>query len=161
MNDVAEAAGELRNVVVRPRDAASLILLRGEGKDLEVLAGRRPPHVRFMPGVHVFPGGAIDPPDRVAWNLETGIETLGPKLAGKVHVWMGTIDTFRLEGATILMKQELEELGSDADILLVEGRDHMTLGSRHPELWPDGMLARIHREMFASYEKHSAATAPR
>jgi 8-oxo-dGTP pyrophosphatase MutT (NUDIX family) len=81
MNDVSEAPGNVRNPVVRPRDAASLILLRGEGEELEVLAGRRPLHVRFMPGVHVFPGGAIDPPDRIAWHLESGAETLGPKLA--------------------------------------------------------------------------------
>jgi 8-oxo-dGTP pyrophosphatase MutT (NUDIX family) len=67
--------------VVRPRDAASLILLRGEGQDLEVLAGRRPLHVKFMPGVHVFPGGAIDPPDRTAWSIETGSDALGPRLA--------------------------------------------------------------------------------
>src|SRR5689334_5355917 len=81
MNDVSEAPVGARNSVVRPRDAASLILLRGEGKELEVLAGRRPLHVRFMPGVHVFPGGAIDPPDRIAWNVESDIETLGTKLA--------------------------------------------------------------------------------
>lgn len=81
MNDVSEPVRAARKVVVRPRDAASLILLRGEGEDLEVLAGRRPMHVRFMPGVHVFPGGAIDPPDRLAWKLESGAEALGPKLA--------------------------------------------------------------------------------
>ena len=45
---------------VRARDAASLILLRGKGRDLELLAGRRPLSVRFMPGVYVFPGGAVD-----------------------------------------------------------------------------------------------------
>jgi len=81
MNDVSEAPTKMRQPVVRPRDAASLILLRGEGEELEVLAGRRPLHVRFMPGVHVFPGGAIDPPDRVSWNVESGSEWLGPKLA--------------------------------------------------------------------------------
>jgi len=81
MNDVSETPAKARHLVVRPRDAASLILLRGEGKELEVLAGRRPLHVRFMPGVHVFPGGAIDPPDRVSWNVESGSEGLGPKLA--------------------------------------------------------------------------------
>jgi 8-oxo-dGTP pyrophosphatase MutT (NUDIX family) len=70
-----------RNRVARPRDAASLILLRGEGKTLEVLARRRPLHVRFMPGVYVFPGGAIDPPDRMAWAIEGGTATLGPRLA--------------------------------------------------------------------------------
>jgi 8-oxo-dGTP pyrophosphatase MutT (NUDIX family) len=80
MNDASPAQVNLRNAVVRPRDAASLILLRGEGRALEVLAGRRPLHVKFMPGVYVFPGGAIDPPDRIAWSVETGTETLGPKL---------------------------------------------------------------------------------
>jgi 8-oxo-dGTP pyrophosphatase MutT (NUDIX family) len=81
MNDVSDAPAQARRLVVRPRDAASLIVLRGAGKGLEVLAGRRPRHVRFMPGVHVFPGGAIDPPDRFAWHIETGNEVLGPRLA--------------------------------------------------------------------------------
>src|ERR1700680_1153551 len=82
MNDVVEAPADTRKPVVRPRDAASLILLRGEeGQDLEVLAGRRPMHVKFMPGVHVFPGGAIDPPDRIAWSVEAGSDALGLRLA--------------------------------------------------------------------------------
>lgn len=81
MNDVSEAPDKERDPVVRPRDAASLILLRGQGKDTEVLAGRRPQHVKFMPGVHVFPGGAIDPPDRATWSVESGTDALGPKLA--------------------------------------------------------------------------------
>src|SRR5580693_4366669 len=78
MNDVVEAPADTRKPVVRPRDAASLILLRGEGQDLEVLAGRRPLHVKFMPGVHVFPGGAIDPPDRITWSVEAVAMRWGP-----------------------------------------------------------------------------------
>ena len=81
MNDAPPVRINARKPVVRPRDAASLILLRGEGRALEVLAGRRPLHVKFMPGVYVFPGGAIDPPDRVAWCVESGTESLGPRLA--------------------------------------------------------------------------------
>ena len=81
MNVGSCVPGRGRNAVVRPRDAASLILLRGEGDDLEVLAGRRPLHAKFMPRVYVFPGGAIDPPDRIAWSVEAGTEALGPKLA--------------------------------------------------------------------------------
>jgi len=81
MNDVTRALGKERKAVVRPRDAASLILLRGEGDEIEVLAGLRPLHVKFMPGVYVFPGGAIDPLDRVAWCVESGTESLGPRLA--------------------------------------------------------------------------------
>jgi 8-oxo-dGTP pyrophosphatase MutT (NUDIX family) len=65
---------------VRPRDSASLILLRGHGRDLELLAGRRPGHVKFMPGVYVFPGGATDPEDRRPWRAATGGEHLAPRL---------------------------------------------------------------------------------
>ena len=81
MNDAPPVRINARNAVVRPRDAASLILLRGEGRALEVLAGRRPLHVKFMPGVYVFPGGAIDPQDGIAWRVETGTETLAPQPA--------------------------------------------------------------------------------
>ncbi len=79
MNDVTEAV-RAKPAIVRPRDAASLILLRGEGRDLELLAGRRPGHVRFMPGVYVFPGGAIDPEDRRKWRVEAGGEHLPARL---------------------------------------------------------------------------------
>jgi 8-oxo-dGTP pyrophosphatase MutT (NUDIX family) len=47
-----------------PRPAATLILLRRGGKHsdraLEVLLARRTEKARFMPGVWVFPGGAVD-----------------------------------------------------------------------------------------------------
>ncbi len=79
MNDVSEHA-RAKPTIVRPRDSASLILLRGEGRDLELLAGRRPGHVRFMPGVWVFPGGAIDPEDKKPWRVEAGGEHLPPRL---------------------------------------------------------------------------------
>ncbi len=79
MNDVSEAI-RTKQMIVRPRDAASLILLRGDGRDIEVLAGRRPGHVRFMPGVYVFPGGAIDREDNQPWHVETGGEHLPPRL---------------------------------------------------------------------------------
>lgn len=48
---------------MRPRDAASLILLRLENGEQSVLVGRRPPGARFMPGRYVFPGGAVEPDD--------------------------------------------------------------------------------------------------
>ena len=44
----------------RPRQAASVILLRGGRETLEVLLVRRTPEARFMGGVWVFPGGAVD-----------------------------------------------------------------------------------------------------
>jgi 8-oxo-dGTP pyrophosphatase MutT (NUDIX family) len=43
-----------------PRQAATVIVLRGGADGLEVLLVRRTPHARFMGGVWVFPGGAVD-----------------------------------------------------------------------------------------------------
>jgi len=44
-------------------DAASLVLVRDGAAGPEVLMGRRPRTARFMPGVYVFPGGAVDKTD--------------------------------------------------------------------------------------------------
>ena len=48
---------------VRPRDAASLVLLRHEGGVARVLMGRRSKRHAFAPDVFVFPGGRLDPGD--------------------------------------------------------------------------------------------------
>jgi 8-oxo-dGTP pyrophosphatase MutT (NUDIX family) len=46
-----------------PRQAASVILLRGGADTLEVLLVKRNPDARFMGGAWVFPGGAVDTED--------------------------------------------------------------------------------------------------
>jgi 8-oxo-dGTP pyrophosphatase MutT (NUDIX family) len=49
--------------IVRPVDAAGLVLLR-EGPDgLEVLLGRRHARAGFLPDIYVFPGGRVEPTD--------------------------------------------------------------------------------------------------
>jgi 8-oxo-dGTP pyrophosphatase MutT (NUDIX family) len=55
---------------VRPRDAASLILLRQGASGLEVLIGRRGQGARFMPGRYVFPGGRVTAEDGRRWAGE-------------------------------------------------------------------------------------------
>ena len=42
------------------RPAAAVVVLRGGDRTLEVLLARRNPAARFMGGVWVFPGGAVD-----------------------------------------------------------------------------------------------------
>jgi 8-oxo-dGTP pyrophosphatase MutT (NUDIX family) len=49
--------------VVRPRDAATLILIRRDGPAPQVLMGRRHGGHDFMPDKWVFPGGRIDRSD--------------------------------------------------------------------------------------------------
>jgi len=54
--------------VTPPRQAATVIVLRGGAETLEVLLVKRNPEQRFMGGAWVFPGGAVDAgeDDRVA-----------------------------------------------------------------------------------------------
>ncbi len=49
---------------VRPRNAATLILLDHEGPQPKVLMGKRHAGHKFMPGKFVFPGGRIENADR-------------------------------------------------------------------------------------------------
>lgn len=75
--------------------------------------------------------GTIDRETAKAWEkydirltLERNWKELGPKLAGKLHVWMGDEDTFLLDGAARLLKASLTKLGSDAVVELFPGKDH-------------------------------------
>ncbi len=49
---------------LRPRDAATLIILDRAGAEPRVLMGRRHQSHTFMPGKFVFPGGRVEPEDR-------------------------------------------------------------------------------------------------
>ena len=75
--------------------------------------------------------GDIDPAVAAAWTafdirlvLQDRWAELGPRLAGKLRIHMGTLDTFYLDGATALLKDALRELGSDGVVELHEGADH-------------------------------------
>ena len=73
--------------VVVPRPAATVVLVRPGPRGPEVLLTRRPSTMAFGPGLHVFPGGALDPSDAAAggrpvrraprsgsWREEVGID---------------------------------------------------------------------------------------
>lgn len=51
--------------IVRPVDAAGLVLLRGRRDAPEILLGRRHAKTGFLPGIYVVPGGRVDPEDHL------------------------------------------------------------------------------------------------
>jgi 8-oxo-dGTP pyrophosphatase MutT (NUDIX family) len=62
---------------LRPRDAATLILVDRSDGAARILLGKRHPGHAFMPNKYVFPGGALDPADRrmsVAASLDPLVE---------------------------------------------------------------------------------------
>lgn len=52
-----------RHSTIRPRDAASIMLLDRSAKSVRVLMGKRHSAHVFMPDLYVFPGGRCDPTD--------------------------------------------------------------------------------------------------
>lgn len=85
---------------------------------------------------------------------------LGPRLTGKLRIYVGTLDTYRLEGAVRLLQEELVSLGSDAEVVIVEGRNHGDLLAPHDDLWPQGLLRLIHHQMWAQWEAAAGAPMP-
>ncbi|MDR3635150.1 MAG: alpha/beta hydrolase-fold protein [Isosphaeraceae bacterium] len=105
--------------------------------------------------------GAIDPDVASAWKaydirliLEQNWRTLGPKLKGKLHVYVGEKDTFFLEGAVRLLQASLVKLGSDAQVEIIPGKDHSTLLDKT-------FAGRLDRELSGAWsERQSGPTKP-
>jgi len=96
--------------------------------------------------------GAVDPAVVEAWKrydirlvLEQRWPAIGASLGGKIHVFAGEDDTFYLEDAVKLLAVSLLELGSDAVVEVIPGRNHMTVADRP-------MLQRIDRELLEIFD---------
>jgi len=91
---------------VRPRDAASLVLLRRDGPEVRVLMGKRHGGHAFMPNKFVFPGGRVDPGDARA----AAADELAPLALEKLL--KGKISTSRAKGlAMAAVRETFEEAG--------------------------------------------------
>jgi len=108
--------------------------------------------------------GRIDPAVAKAWEkynisliLRNNWKTLGPKLKGKIHIIVGTADTFHLNEAVSLLDAELKKLGSDAKVEYVEGRTHFDLYRIGDD--QEGLLKRIQWEMYAIARPRAKAAA--
>ena len=79
--------------------------------------------------------GAVDPDVAAYWRdhwdiaqrLRTHWPELKPDLDGKIHVYVGTADTFYLDGAAKLLKETLDGLHAKSDIQFFPGKTHFDL----------------------------------
>ena len=110
---------------LRPRDAATLVIVRRDGKAARVLMGRRHADHAFMPGKYVFPGGRLDAAD---CRLKPAAD-LDPRVAEKLLKRMrGHPSPSRARGlAMAAVRETFEEVG-----LLVARPREGRLASRNP-----------------------------
>ncbi|MGL4496337.1 MAG: NUDIX hydrolase [Beijerinckiaceae bacterium] len=80
---LTEEARERKWPNVRPRDAATLIIIDRTAKNPQVLFGKRHDGHKFMPGKFVFPGGRLDPCDRLMPATGVLHETVEQRLAAR------------------------------------------------------------------------------
>jgi hypothetical protein len=78
----------------------------------------------------------------VAEILREHWKMLGPQLNGKIHLTVGTADTFHLDEPARLLEQTMKQLGAKASFTYVPGRTHMNL-------YEGGLQERIAKEMYA------------
>jgi 8-oxo-dGTP pyrophosphatase MutT (NUDIX family) len=94
---------------VRPRDAASLIIIDRSGGALRFLLGRRHESHKFMPGKFVFPGGKTDSCDRMVIPARD----INPQCLRRLHAGLGLRGTEARARALALsaVREAFEEAG--------------------------------------------------
>jgi 8-oxo-dGTP pyrophosphatase MutT (NUDIX family) len=109
--------------VIRPSDAATLIIVRRDEGGARVLMGKRHAGSAFMANKYVFPGGRVDVAD---CRLRPGAD-LDPAVAGKLMLKMrGRPSTARARGlAMAAVRETFEEVG-----LIVGTPSHEPISTR-------------------------------
>ncbi len=153
-------------MIVKPRDAASLIIVRDGARGREILMGRRHSRARFVPGCYVFPGGAVDPADYLALPAS--------RLKNAIASKLGVADSARRAQALAMaaIRETFEETG------LMVGERTSALGPADPAwrdfvnaglvpalanltyvgraITPTGSRMRFHARFFAVDGRHAA-----
>lgn len=104
-----------------PRPAATVMLLRDGRSGLEVLLLQRSTATPFVPGAHVFPGGAVDEADADHDDIVTGLDAaeadriLGVEAGGRAF-WITAV----------------RECVEEAGVVLACGEDGRPVTDEHP-----------------------------
>ena len=113
---------------VRPKDAATLVVVRG-GSEPRILMGKRASTHRFMPNKFVFPGGKLD---RVDQQLKVPGELSDPVMARLRKSTRAAVSDRKLRGlALAAIRETYEETG------LVIGRKSASALRSRNTIWQE------------------------
>jgi len=112
--------------------------------------------------------GDVDPAVIAYWHdhydlahiVQTTWAQRGPALRGKIHVFVGTADTFYLDGAAHKMEAVLKDLNADAHFTYIPDRTHFDLYTIYkaggdPKGDRLGLFTQIGSEMYAVARPHA------
>lgn len=83
----------------------------------------------------------------IAYRLKRDWPTVGKDLDGKIHVIVGTADTFHLDGAAHKLQAVLQGLGAKADVRFLPGKTHFDLYEANGDR--SALTEQIAKEMYA------------
>jgi 8-oxo-dGTP pyrophosphatase MutT (NUDIX family) len=135
-----------------PRDAAALILLDRTGPIPKVLMGRRHQSHVFLPGKFVFPGGRVDPADR----LMSVARPLDPRAEQRL---LRKTNRPNANKARALALAAVRELFEETGLLL--GRKHSEIRNAPDGPWSDFARAHVEPDLSSMHFIARAITPPR
>jgi 8-oxo-dGTP pyrophosphatase MutT (NUDIX family) len=135
-----------------PRDAATLMLIDRSGAQPKVLLGRRHHSHKFMPGKFVFPGGRIEPLDRVM----PAASELDAQAQKKL---MQRVTTPSAELARAFPLAAVRETAEETGLLLGVKRDQAP--AVPGEIWADFVKAHVFPDLAHVHFIARAITPPR
>src|SRR6476660_7759775 len=105
----ADGAGVAKGRPLRPKDAATLVVVDESAPQPRVLMGRRRPDLAFMPNKFVFPGGRVDKADRTTVSAD---ELAEHEIAKLLKDMKGTVSIARARAiALAALREAFEEAG--------------------------------------------------
>jgi 8-oxo-dGTP pyrophosphatase MutT (NUDIX family) len=135
-----------------PRDAATLMLIDRSGREPKVLLGRRHASHKFMPGKFVFPGGRIEPLDRVM----PALSELHPDIQRKL---LERVANATAEYARAFALAAVRETAEETGLLLGVKRDEAP--ATPGEIWADFAKAHVFPDLAHVHFIARAITPPR
>jgi len=135
-----------------PRDAATLMLIDRSGAKPKVLLGRRHAGHKFMPGKFVFPGGRIEPLDRIM----PAASELDPATEKKL---LERVKNPGVAFARAIALAAVREMAEETGLLLGSKRNDAP--AVPGEIWADFAKAHVHPDLGQIHFIARAITPPR